>query len=163
VYLRLSTRSLEQPARTLGAARRDEILAGGYWLIPPGPAAEVAIVASGPVVAEALVAHAELREDLPDTGLLVVTSADRLERGWRRGAGSHVEALLGSLPASAGLVTVLDGHPATLSWLAAVRQHRVAALGVDRFGQSGDIADLYAAYGIDAEAIVAAAARLIAP
>ena len=163
VYLRLSTRSLEQPARTLTPELRDQILAGGYWLIPPGPAAEMAIVASGPVVAEALAAHAELREDLPDAGLLVVTSADRLERGWRRGGESQVDSLLALLPPSAGLVTVLDGHPATLSWLAAVRRHRVAALGVDRFGQSGDIPDLYAAYGIDKDAIVSAAARLVAP
>jgi pyruvate dehydrogenase E1 component len=32
-------------------------------------------------------------------------------------------------------------------------------LGVDRFGQSGDIPDLYRAYGIDTEAILEAAAR----
>jgi pyruvate dehydrogenase E1 component len=163
VYLRLSTRPLEQPGRSMTSSLRGDVLEGGYWLVPPGPGAEVAIVACGPVVAEAIEAHATIAEDLPGTGLLVVTSADRLERGWRGGAGSHVERLLGALSSSAGLVTVLDGHPATLSWLSGVRQHRVAALGVDRFGQSGDIPDLYAEYGLDADAIVAAAARLVAP
>jgi pyruvate dehydrogenase E1 component len=58
------------------------------------------------------------------------------------------------------LVTVLDGHPATLSWIGSVAQHRIVPLGVDKFGQSGSIADLYCAYGIDAAAILDGAARL---
>ena len=41
-----------------------------------------------------------------------------------------------------------------------MRRHRSSPLGVDRFGQSGDIPDLYRAYGLDADAIVGAAARL---
>ena len=56
-------------------------------------------------------------------------------------------------------MTVLDGHPATLSWLGAVARHRVVALGVDRFGQSGDIPDLYREYGLDTESIIDALAR----
>ena len=60
---------------------------------------------------------------------------------------------------TADLITVLDGHPATLSWLGGVGGRRVRPLGVDHFGQSGDIPDLYRAYGIDADAIVEAAAR----
>ena len=59
----------------------------------------------------------------------------------------------------AALVTVTDGHPATLSWLGAVARTRIVPLGVERFGQSGDIPDLYREYGIDADAIVDAAAR----
>jgi pyruvate dehydrogenase E1 component len=58
------------------------------------------------------------------------------------------------------LITVLDGHPATLSWLGGVRGHRIVPLGIDRFGQSGDIPDLYREYALDAEAILRAAARL---
>ena len=93
-----------------------------------------------------------------------MTSPDLLERGWRAGRGlarSHIDRLLAELPDEAGLVTVLDGHPATLSWLAGVRRHRVEALGVDRFGQSGDIPDLYRLHGIDADAILGAVARLV--
>jgi pyruvate dehydrogenase E1 component len=112
-------------------------------------------------------AHRHIAEDVAGAGLLVVTSPDLLHRGWRAAqkaqtpGASHVERLLAPLAGGAGLVTVLDGHPATLSWLGAVRRHRVLALGVDRFGQSGDIVDLYRAYGIDADAIVEAAARLL--
>ncbi len=60
---------------------------------------------------------------------------------------------------SAALVSVIDAHPATLSWLGAVAQHRIYPLGVDRFGQSGDIPDLYRAYGLDSDSILDAAAR----
>lgn len=77
--------------------------------------------------------------------------------------GSHIDRLLAELPDEAGLISVLDGHPATLSWLGAVRRHRIVPLGVDRFGQSADVQDLYHACGIDADAIVGAAARLLAP
>jgi pyruvate dehydrogenase E1 component len=160
VYLRLSTRPIDQPHRTLTADLRRDILEGGYWLVPPAPDTELAIVACGPVVVEAREAHSEIVEDIPGAGLLVVTSPDRLLRGWRRGRQSHVERLLSALPERAGLVTVLDGHPATLSWLAAVRCQALAALGVDRFGQSGDLQDLYRAHGLDVDAIVGAAARL---
>ena len=66
------------------------------------------------------------------------------------------------LAPNAGLVTVIDGPPATLSWLGGVRGHRVAPLGVDHFGQSGDVPDLYRAYGLDAEAILDAAALVLA-
>jgi pyruvate dehydrogenase E1 component len=65
------------------------------------------------------------------------------------------------LAGDATLVTVLDGHPAALDWLGSVSRHRVTPLGVDRFGQSGDIPDLFRAYGIDAEAVLDAAAEAI--
>ena len=64
---------------------------------------------------------------------------------------------------ASGIITVVDAHQATLSWLGAVKGHRVIPLCVDRFGESGDIPDLFHAYGIDADAIVGAAARLVLP
>ena len=167
VYLRLSTRPVDQPERVLTPALRAEIIEGGYWLVPPADGAELAVVASGAVLPEALEAHRQIVEDVPDAGLLVVTSAARLHAAWMRSlqAGGEAEQvpvakLLGPLAPDAGLVTVLDGHPATLSWLGSVCCHRVVPLGVDRFGQSGDIPDLYRAYGLDVDAILGAAARL---
>jgi pyruvate dehydrogenase E1 component len=172
VYLRLSTRPLAQPPRALSASLAEEVIAGGYWLRPPAPGAELAIVYSGAIAAEALAAHQEILDDLPGAGLLAVTSADRLNAGWhaaeqaRRGGGeaasrdtlAAVERLLEPLAPNAALVTVIDGHPATLSWLGAVRGHTVQALGVEHFGQSGDLADLYRHYHIDREAILDACA-----
>ena len=52
-----------------------------------------------------------------------------------------------------GLVTVIDGHPAALGWLGSVRGHRAITLGVEHFGQTGTVTDLYRHFGIDAEAI----------
>jgi pyruvate dehydrogenase E1 component len=168
VYLRLSTRPILQPQRTMTPELRAQILSGAYWLIRPADDTELALVACGAIVPEAIEAHAQIAEDVPGAGLLIVTSPDRLDSDWRASKASgvvtsHLERLLRELPDHAGMITVVDAHPATLSWLGAVRGHRVMPLGVDRFGQSGDIPDLYHAHGIDADAILEAAARLIAP
>jgi pyruvate dehydrogenase E1 component len=168
VYLRLSTRPVAQPERQMTPDLARAVLDGAYWLVPPGAGAELAIVACGAVVPDAIDAHRQILEDIPEAGLLVVTSPDRLHRGWvkrQRAHGastpsSHVEQVLALLNPRAGLVTVLDGHPATLSWLGAVAGHAVMPLGVEGFGQSGDIGDLYRVYGLDADAIIGAAARL---
>jgi pyruvate dehydrogenase E1 component len=75
-------------------------------------------------------------------------------------ARSHVESLFESIPAHCALITVADGHPAALAWLGSVYGHRTRALGVEHFGQTGRIADLYAHYGLDAPAIMRAAQAL---
>jgi pyruvate dehydrogenase E1 component len=170
VYLRLSTRPIEQPKRALTPDRRREIIDGAYWLRRPGPNCQVVVAYAGAVAPEAIQAVGLMAEDRRDVGLLAVTSADRLNAGWtaaqrarERGlahARSHIEQMLDEVPAHAGIVTVLDGHPATLAWLGAVAGHRVRSLGVEHFGQTGSIPELYRHYGIDANAIVAAAAAL---
>ncbi|MGH6778452.1 MAG: transketolase [Bradyrhizobium sp.] len=163
VYLRLSTRPAEQPQRTLDPALEADIVAGGYWLAPPAPGAELAIVYCGAVAPEAIAAHRALLEDIPGAGLLAVTSADRLHADWLAGLRdrrpSHIERLLAPLAPTGALVTAIDGHPATLSWLGAAARRAIEPLGVEHFGQSGDIPDLYRVYRLDAEAILDAAAR----
>ena len=171
VYLRLSTRSLEQPGRTLAPERQADIIAGGYWLRPPSANTQVAVVYCGALAPEAIEATHRLAERLPNVALLAVTSPDRLHAGWtasRRAVAdgeartpSHIEALLSVLPAGAGLVTVIDGHPATLSWMGGVARHAIHPLGVERFGQSADLQDLYRVHGLDADHIVRAAKAAI--
>ena len=80
---------------------------------------------------------------------------------WSIDSAAPVERLLSTLSRDARLVTVLDGHPLALSWLGSVRGHRVVPLGIESFGQSGDIPDLYRAYRLDAAAIIDAVARSI--
>jgi pyruvate dehydrogenase E1 component len=125
----------------------------------------LAIVYTGALAPEAIAAYEDIREDIPGVGLLAVTSADRLHAGWltalRDGRESHAGKLLAPLGKDASLVTVVDGHPATLSWLGSVARHRTYPLGVEHFGQSGDIPDLYRVYGIDTGAILDAAARAL--
>jgi len=170
VYLRLSTRSVKQPQRDF-AAIADDVIEGAYWLREPEPGAELAIVYTGVAAPQAIEAHEAILEDIPGAGLLAVTSADRLYSGWQsamrahaRGPNvvpSHIEALLSRLAPDAGLVTVLDGHPMTLSWLGGVANHDIVALGVETFGQSGNLEDLYRLHGIDADAILDGAAAVI--
>ena len=172
IYLRLSTRPIEQIKRPMIPALRQAIVDGAYWLREPGPNCQVVVAYTGAVAPEAIQAVGLIAEDRRDVGLLAVTSADRLNAGWtaaqrarERGlvhARSHIERLFAELPSNCGIVSVLDGHPATLAWLGAVHGHRVRPLGVEHFGQTGTIADLYRHYGIDANAIVAAA-QAIAP
>jgi pyruvate dehydrogenase E1 component len=167
VWLRLSTRALQQSQRVLDDAA---VIAGGHWVVPPAAGAPIALAYQGPIAEEAIAAFAVLREDVPEAGLLAITSADRLYAGWlaaqrlrREGATavSHLETLLSPLAPGAALVTILDGHPAAHSWLGGVRGQRVVPLGVDRFGQSGDIPDLYRAYGLDENAILDACAQAL--
>lgn len=168
VWLRLSTRLLQQPARALDPSA---VIAGAHWAVPPAPGARIAIAYQGPVAPEAEAAFAELREEERGAGLLAITSPDRLHAGWieakraRRGgeraARAHIETLLSALAPDAAIVSVLDGHPAAHSWLGAVRGQRVVPLGPDHFGQSGDIPDLYREYGIDTDAILDACAQAL--
>jgi len=166
VYLRLSTRTIEQPAPRRDDTFRQGVIDGAYWWRKPGPNADIVIAYQGCVAPEAIEAAGRIGEDRRDIGVLAVTSADRLNAGWtaaqrarRRGnkdAISQVERLMAELPPHCILITVMDGHPATLAWLGAVGGHRTVPLGVEHFGQTGTIADLYRHYGISAGAIVTA-------
>ena len=170
-YFRLSTRTLEQPRREIGPELAADMIAGAYWMRPPGPNAELIVAYQGAVAPEAIEAVGRLAEYRRDVGLLAITSADRLNAGWTAGqqpgkvglvqGGSHIERLLRGVPKHCGIVTVIDGHPATLAWLGSVHGHRTRALGVTRFGQTGSAADLYQHYGINANGIVAAAQALM--
>ncbi|WBL32862.1 transketolase [Sinirhodobacter sp. HNIBRBA609] len=164
VYLRLTTNPIEQPGKRVDDAFRQGAIDGAYWLRKPGPNCDVVIAYQGAVAPEAINAAGMIGEGRRDVGVLAVTSADRLNAGWTaaqrarsRGnanAESHIETLLRDLPPHCKLVTVIDGHPATLAWLGSVQGHRTIPLGVEHFGQTGTIGDLYRHHGIDARAIV---------
>ena len=164
-YLRLSTRQLDQPTREMTQDLKHDLLAGAYWLMPPGPNCDVVIAAMGALMPEAISAHKVLLEDCPDAGLLAVTSPDQLHKNWlsaEQGVEeSHLTRLFAEVPRNAGIVTICDAHPATLSWLGASLVREVVPLGVEGFGQSADLPDLYRSLKIDSDAIVDAAARLI--
>ncbi len=168
VYLRLSTRSIAQVQRE-DDRWEEAAIKGGYWLRKPAPGAEAAIIATGAILPEAIEAWAQLQDDVPGIGLMAVTSPDLLHRGWSAaraarwsggGEPAHIATLLGALSPTAGLITVIDGSPGTLSWIGGVRGNRVSPLGMDRFGQTGDLPDLYREYRLDAQAILDAAAEL---
>lgn len=171
IYLRLSTRVMDQPERKVDAVLETQIVKGGYWVIPPAQGARMAIVYMGAVAPQAVEAFEALRKDFPDAGLMAITSADKLYEDWHRvekarlagtdeGIMAHVEDLFAPLAPDARFTSVIDGHPAAVAWLGAVRGHSVAPLGVSEFGQTGDLIALYRHFGIDAATIRQAAARL---
>jgi pyruvate dehydrogenase E1 component len=172
VYLRLTTRQLEQ---VRWSARDDEtfrqgVIDGGYWLRKPGPNCEIVIAYQGCVAPEAIKAAGRIGNKRRDIGVLAVTSADRLNSGWtaarrarargNKSARSQIERLMQQVPRDCTLITVTDGHPATLAWIGGVKGHATTPLGVEHFGQTGTIRDLYRHFQIDAEAIVSAASHL---
>ncbi|MDW3204268.1 MAG: transketolase [Alphaproteobacteria bacterium] len=164
VYLRLSTNPIEQAARRTDQDFRQGTIDGAYWVREPGPNCEVVLAYQGVVAPEVIQAAGIVAGGRRDVAVLSVTSADRLNAGWTaaqrarsRGnsnAVSHIETLFADLPRHCKLVTVIDGHPATLAWLGAVQGHQTIPLGVEHFGQTGSIQDLYRHYGIDAQSIV---------
>ncbi|WP_104667375.1 1-deoxy-D-xylulose-5-phosphate synthase N-terminal domain-containing protein [Ensifer adhaerens] len=172
VYLRLTTKPLEQPLKRVDNDFRQGAIDGAYWLRKPGPNCDIVIAYQGAVADEAIAAAGLIGEVRRDIGVLAVTSADRLNAGWTaaqreraRGnprAKSHIERLLDPLPGHCAIVTVLDGHPAALSWLGAVAGHRTIAHGVEHFGQTGTIGDLYRHSRLDRNALAASAMALTA-
>ena len=169
VYLRLSTRQVAQVERADSDWETDA-LKGGYWLRRPAAGAEAALIFTGAIAPEVLAAYEQMLDDIPGLGVLNVTSPDVLHREWSASKAarwtdqstqkSHAEDLLSILAPDAGMVTVIDGSPGALSWLGGVHGMRVSPLGTDRFGQTGDLPNLYSKYRLDSAAIIDAMAEL---
>jgi pyruvate dehydrogenase E1 component len=171
-YLRLSTRPIDQSLARVPEdpgdreRRRRQVLAGGYRLLEGERVPAVTLVGMGAIMPELLEAAGELEAAGIAVDAICLTSADLIFRALqsRQGLYEGEEEILGELFPSERLspiVTVLDGHPHTLSFLAAIEGAPIACLGVQDFGQSGDVQDLYRHFGIDAETILGAALDLI--
>ncbi len=171
-YFRLTTRPIDQALAAVPEdpggreERRRQALAGGYRLRTARVAPAVTLVAVGAVVPEAVAAAEELERAGVACDVVCLTSADLIFRALqaRQGLDEGGHRILDELfPAErrAPIVSVLDGHPHTLSFLSAIGCAPIACLGVRDFGQSGDVGDLYRYFGIDAETIVGAALDLL--
>ncbi|GAA1849279.1 pyruvate dehydrogenase [Pseudonocardia ailaonensis] len=181
-YLRLSTRPVDQSLASVPAdpaareRRRKQVVAGAYplrsWSTPHAPSPRstenpaVTIAAMGAMVPEALAAAERLESLGTAVDVVVVTSPGLLFDAVQARAGhgaADTWVLDAAFPArrAAPLVTLLDGHPHTLAFLAGINQVRATHLGVTRFGQSGDLDSVYRYHGIDADSVVAAALDLL--
>jgi pyruvate dehydrogenase E1 component len=172
-YFRLTTMPIDQslaavPEDAEGRERRRrQALAGGYPLRTAAGRPAVTLVGQGAVMPQVLAAADELEAASIACDVVCLTSADLVYRALRarQGLADGDDSVLDDLfPAdrAAPMVTVLDGHPHTLTFLSAVRRVPIAPLGVDDFGQCGDVDDLYRLFGIDADTIVGAALDLTA-
>ncbi|HEV7757100.1 MAG TPA: transketolase C-terminal domain-containing protein [Mycobacteriales bacterium] len=172
-YFRLTTRPIDQAPFEAARERygetmlRRHVLAGAYRLVDAevdGP--QVYLVGTGAVLPEVLAAAAELAEEGIAAHVIDVTSADRLYTSWQRTLRQGVRtatapSLAGPLrtvfTARAPMVTVHDASSHTLAWLGSALGVPAVPLGVDSFGQSGTVADLYELHDLTSGAIVNAA------
>ncbi|BBG01113.1 MULTISPECIES: transketolase-like TK C-terminal-containing protein [Pseudonocardia] len=174
-YLRLSTRPVDQSLAAVPAdpaareRRRRQVVAGAYPLRRADGPPSVTIAAMGPLLTEALAAADRLAELGHEADVVCVTAPgllfDAVQARAGRPARPQAEpwVLDSVFPArrAAPLVTLLDGHPHTLAFLAGINRVPATHLGVTRFGQSGDLASVYAHHGLDADAVVGAALDLL--
>ncbi len=176
-YFRLTTRGIDQQPfqaardRLGDAILRRQVLAGGYRLIDAADEAAagappVYLVGCGAVLPEVLAAAAELADEGIAATVVDVTSPDRLYRAWQRTLRQGVRtatapsipgAIRSAFPYRAPVVTVHDAASHTMSWLGSALGVPAVSLGVDTFGQSGAVADLYRAHDLDSGSIVNAA------
>jgi len=181
-YFRLTTRPIDQAPfeeakiRTGEAILRRQVIAGAYSLMQLGTqspssdlntekaiAPRVQIAASGAVMPEAIAAARELASEGISVNLVDVTSADRLYASWQRTIRQGIRtattpSIAGTLRAAfdltAPIVTVHDASSHALAWLGSALGVPCVSLGVDRFGQSGTVADLYEEHDLTSGSIV---------
>ena len=178
LYLRLSTRPLDQQpfadaTQRLGREQlRSDVLAGGYRLREPskalvdaGDGAHVTLVGSGAVLPEVLAAAELLEAEGVSATVIDATSLDRLYRGWRgataeraRSGGGrptfHLQKLFAPHERRFPIVTVHDAASHAMAWMGSVFGAPTVAVGVDSFGQSGSIPELYEHFGLLPEQLV---------
>ena len=176
-YFRLSTRVIDQGPflavlDSLGDVQlRDQVLAGGYQLTTPqhGDLLPVVLAASGAVMPEVLTAAEDLREEGVGATVLDLTSLDRLYADWcgslqnstqrvsRPSAKHHLATLIPLPLRSAPIVTIHDAASHAMAWLGSVFGQQVVPVGVDEFGESGTLQELYGRFGFLPDQIVNAA------
>lgn len=176
-YLRLSTRPIDQvpfanALERIGETQlRSHVLSGGYRLInaPPDTRPGVTIVTTGAMAPEALSAANELDSEGVQASVIHLTSPDRIYQSWRAGFAqssatarvvrrpSHLHRLIPISERHRPIVSVHDAASHSLAWLGSAIGTHQYTLGVDRFGESGTIADLHEITGINAGSIVNAA------
>jgi pyruvate dehydrogenase E1 component len=165
-YLRLSTRPVRQELADVPTdpaareRRRRHVVAGAYTLRPRAGAAAT-IVAMGAMMTEALDAADRLAQIGIGTEVVCVTSPGLVFEAVqsRQGLGTAPSWILDQVfPAKRAvpMVTVLDGHPHTLSFLSSVNRVPSKSLGVNNFGQVGSLDAVYRYHGIDTDSIVRA-------
>ena len=173
-YFRLTTRPVEQELAAvpadglLRARRREQVIAGGYRLSArPAADDEVTLVGAGAIMTEVIEAAARLESLGVRAGIVCLSSPAKIFRAVQersKVSASSRSAIADELfPAAhpAPLVTVLDGHPHTLAFLAGVRGDRIRNLGVSDFGQASSVSQAHAIHGIDAASIVGSALDLV--
>ncbi len=166
VYFRLSTKKLTQPERLLTIKNKNDLLDGAYWLYNSDETFDVVILCTGVVIAEVLKCISDLSYDEMNIGVIQVSSPDKLYKDWEDSkknnkGNSHIENMLLSVDKTIPLISIVDGHSSSLSWIGSVLGHKVYPMGVNKFGQSGDLEEVYKYTKIDFKSIIDNIAKLL--
>ena len=177
-YFRLTTRSLDQQPfyeakqRIGEATLRSQVLAGAYKLVDGRSALNkqdnhlapvVYLASSGAVMPEVLAAAKQLALEGVIAHVIDITSLGRVFGSWQRTLKQGIRtATTPSLPGvlrttfteKAPIVSIHDGSSHAMAWLGSALGMPQVAMGVDNFGQSGNIPDLYAIHDLNAESII---------
>lgn len=177
-YFRLTTRSIEQQQfndakKRIGEATlRSQVLAGAYRLVDGRIAINqvdndrapvVYLAASGAVMPEVLAAGKQLAGEGVVAHVIDITSLGRVFGSWQRTLKQGIRtATTPSLPGvlrttfteRAPIVSIHDGSSHAMAWLGSALGMPQVAMGVDNFGQSGNIPDLYSIHDLNSESII---------
>jgi len=178
-YFRLTTRPVDQKPfndakERLGEALlRSQVLAGAYRLIDgrdgmsektgASSAPVVHLVGTGAVMPEVIEAARELASEGVVAHVVDITSPGRLYGSWQRTLKQGIRtASTPSFPGSlrpifterAPIVSIHDGASHAMAWLGSALGMPQVAMGVDSFGQSGSIGELYKIHDLDSGSIV---------
>ena len=165
IYFRLSTKKLRQPERKLSQKNKQAIIKGCYWLQEPLTPKPIILICTGVIIGEIEKLEEEITKEEIDLGILIVTSPDKLYSDWMNAKGnntvSHIEKMLESYNRNTSLITLIDGHSSSLAWIGSVLGHKVYPMGLNKFGQSGDLDEIYKYTNIDFKSIIDRIAKSI--
>ena len=165
IYFRLSTKKLIQPERKLSQKNKQNIIKGCYWLYKPKTSQPIILICTGVMIGEVEKLKEEITEEEIDIGILIATSPDKLYSDWinskNNNTSSHIEKILELYTRNTALITIIDAHSSSLAWIGSVLGHRVYPMGLSKFGQSGELDEIYKYTNIDFKSIIDRIAKSI--
>jgi pyruvate dehydrogenase E1 component len=155
-----------QPNRSLSNSIKDDIIKGGYWLQNNEKKLDLIIICTGVIVGEVINCLNLIKDEELNIGIFIATSPDALYEDWitstkKSNYKSHLEKKLFNVNTKTPIITIIDGHSSALSWIGSIKGQKIIPLGVNKFGQSGDLKEVYQFNEIDLNSIVDRIARSI--
>ncbi len=165
IYFRLSTKRLTQPNRKLSKKYQEDIINGCYWFKKPKTKNSIILICTGVIVGEVEKMRKEIIDEEIDLGILIAISPDKLYEDWtnskKDNSFCHIEKILKSVDRNSLIISIIDAHSSSLSWIGSVLGHKVYPMGINKFGQSGDLNEIYRYTNIDFKSIIDRIAKSI--
>ena len=182
-YLRLTSKRIDQSHGDFQGSeeslevRRKQVIQGAYRIIDRSNQSGysignnvVNILGSGAILPEAIKASEQLYQEGIYANVINITGPGPLYKEFQSSVSSkltgkttesYLKKLIPESSHGVPVVTVVDGHPHSLSWVGAALETKVLPLGVSEYGQSGTPEELYAEYGVDSVNIMNACFEIL--